>query len=154
VKTALENFAGTWRRFEYKGKNNGALVYDDYAHHPTEIAATIAGVRERYPTKRLTVVFQSHTYTRTQELFADFVRELAKADAVIMLPIYAAREVNVSGVTAEQLVAAIEASGTKAMFFNTFEAAALSVAEQATPDDVVVVMGAGDVTTVANLLVA
>jgi UDP-N-acetylmuramate--alanine ligase len=152
VKTALEHFAGTWRRFEYKGTCNGALVYDDYAHHPTEIAATIAGVRERYPNKHLTVIFQSHTYTRTHELFTEFAHELAKADEVIMLPIYAAREVNISGVTAEQLVSAVGEKGTPTHFFNTLEAAALAAKEQASADNVIVVMGAGDVTQVATLL--
>ena len=99
----LENFAGTARRFEYKGDVNGAKVYDDYAHHPTEIAATISGVRELYPEKKLTVVFQSHTYSRTHELFDAFTESLSKADRVLMLPIYAAREENESGVSAEKL---------------------------------------------------
>ena len=154
ITTALENFAGTWRRFEYKGDCNGAHVYDDYAHHPTEIHATITGVRELYPDKKLTVVFQSHTYSRTKELFGDFVAELQKADRVFMLPIYAAREQNTFGVTGEQLVDAINATGTPAEFFHTAAAAALEIKESVGPDDVVVVMGAGDVTQVADALVA
>jgi UDP-N-acetylmuramate--alanine ligase len=149
---ALAAFAGTWRRFEYKGQVNGAPLYDDYAHHPKEIAATIAGVRELYPDKKLLLVFQSHTYSRTHELFHDFVHELTKADHVLMLPIYAAREENVSGVTAEQLVAAITKAGTSAAFLPTLEAAVERVRELATPDHVVVVMGAGEVTKVAVVL--
>lgn len=152
TRTALENFSGTWRRFEYKGLINGAALYDDYAHHPSEIAATIAGVRELYPDKKLIVVFQSHTYTRTTELFDDFARELAKADAVLMLPIYAAREENVSGVTSEQLCDGIVEAGTPATFFHTREAAALAVKEMANPEYVIVIMGAGDVTKVADIL--
>ncbi len=152
TRTALENFAGTWRRFEYKGMVNDAPVYDDYAHHPTEIAATIAGVRELYPEKKLIAVFQSHTYTRTTELFDDFAAALAKADRVLMLPIYAAREENVSGVTSEQLCEAIEKLGTTAQFFHTHEAAALAAKEMADTEHVIVVMGAGDVTRVAGIL--
>lgn len=152
AKQALENFAGTWRRFEYKGLVNNAPLYDDYAHHPTEIAATIAGVRELYPDKKLIVVFQSHTYSRTSELFDDFAHALAKADTVLMLPIYAAREENVSGVTSEQLCAALEKIGTPTLFFHTHEAAALEAKEMASPEHVIVVMGAGDVTKVADIL--
>ncbi|MBY0309611.1 UDP-N-acetylmuramate--L-alanine ligase [Patescibacteria group bacterium] len=149
---ALEGFSGTWRRFEYKGKVNGALVYDDYAHHPKENAAAIAGARELYPHKQLVVVFQSHTYTRTHELFVDFAEALARADQVIMLPIYSAREENESGVTAESLVDAINAIGTPAKFVPTSEAAVALVQQTATPDSIVLVMGAGDVTKVASLL--
>lgn len=151
--TALSQFAGTWRRFEYKGEVNGAPVYDDYAHHPKENAAAIAGTRELYPDRELVVVFQSHTYTRTHELFDDFARELARADRVIVLPIYAAREENVSGVTAEALVTAINTLGTRAEFVPSTEAAAELVKSTVTPNCLVVVMGAGEVTEVASALV-
>ena len=80
-----------------------AKVYDDYGHHPTEIKATIQGARELYPDRKITLVFQSHTYSRTHELFNDFVNALSLADSVIMLPIYAAREENESGVTHEKV---------------------------------------------------
>jgi UDP-N-acetylmuramate--alanine ligase len=152
IQEALENFAGTARRFEYKGEVNGAHVYDDYAHHPTEIEATISGVREKYPDKQLTVVFQSHTYSRTQELFDEFATSLAKADRVLMLPIYAAREENESGVSAEKLVALIQEQETTVEFPQTFESAVVTVKESVGNDDVVVVMGAGDVTKVATML--
>jgi UDP-N-acetylmuramate--alanine ligase len=151
---ALAAFAGTWRRFEYKGVVNSAPIYDDYAHHPKEVAAALAGARELYPDKKLLVVFQSHTYSRTHELFADFVTALGKADRVLMLPIYAAREENVSGVTAESLVGAIGALGTTAEFVPAIEAAVTRVRELSTDDCVVMVMGAGNVTEVASLLVA
>ncbi len=156
-KTALENFAGTWRRFEYKGTfmtdDRGAIpVFDDYAHHPTEIAATIAGVRDQYPNRHLTVVFQSHTYSRTHELFADFVTALAKADTVYLLPIYAAREENTSGVTSEQLAAALKKKKVLVEVFETHGGAAERVKETIPQGGIVVVMGAGDVTHVAHLL--
>ncbi|MCA9361483.1 UDP-N-acetylmuramate--L-alanine ligase [Candidatus Kaiserbacteria bacterium] len=153
IKTALENFAGTWRRFQYKGEVNNAPVYDDYAHHPTEIAVTIAGVRELYPDKKLIVVFQPHTYTRTKELFNDFVTALSKADLVVMVPIYAAREVNLSGVSSEQIIKAVAKNDIKAIHFHTLAAAADYVKDEADKDSVVVVMGAGEVTNVASQLV-
>ena len=153
VQEALENFAGTQRRFEYKGECNGAKIYDDYAHHPTEIEAVISGARELYPEKKLTVVFQSHTYSRTHELFDDFVNALAKADRVLMLPIYAAREENESGVSAEKLVEAIQGKGTELEYFHTFEDVAVTVQELVGSDDVVLVLGAGDVTEVSKILV-
>ena len=154
VQDALENFAGTARRFEYKGDVNGAKVYDDYAHHPTEIAATISGVRELYPEKKLTVVFQSHTYSRTHELFDAFTESLSKADRVLMLPIYAAREENESGVSAEKLVESIKEKGIESEFFQTFEGATVTVKESVGTGDVVIVMGAGDVVKVSQMLMA
>jgi len=150
--SVLENFAGTARRFEYKGDYNGAHIYDDYAHHPAEIKAAIAGARELYGDKKLTVVFQSHTYSRTKELFDDFVESLSQADRVLMLPIYAAREENTYGVTAEQLVEKIKEHNIEAEHFYTLAAAAQAVKDSVSKDDVVIVMGAGDVTNIAKLL--
>ncbi len=154
TREALEWFAGTWRRFEYKGEVNGVPVYDDYGHHPTELKATFAGVRELYPEHRLKVVFQSHTYSRTHELFADFVSVLATADEVYLLPIYAAREENQWGVTSEKLAAAIVAKGTPCMVYETIPACALAVKESLSYDrkEVVLVIGAGSVTEVASEL--
>ena len=154
---ALKNFAGTWRRFEFKGnvvsKTDGLVpVYDDYGHHPTELRATVVGTRELYPDKRLLVVFQSHTYTRTHNLFADFVAALALADEVILLPIYAAREENISGVSSEQLAEALVDQGISARVIQTSAATALHLRETVVAGDVVVVMGAGPVTEVANIL--
>lgn len=153
VKIALENFAGTWRRFEFKGEVNGAKVYDDYSHHPTEIQAAINGARELYPSKKLTVVFQPHTYSRTVSLFADFVKTLGKADEVILVPIYAAREENESEVTSEKIAESLNESRHDAKFFHTLPAVVQELKETLGPDDVVIVMGAGDVTSVASMLV-
>lgn len=152
--TALENFAGTWRRFEYKGEVKGAPVYDDYGHHPTEIRVNIAGVRELYPDRKLIIVTQTHTYSRTAELFDDFVQVLATADEVYLLPIYAAREENTKGVTSEQLAEAITTLGTKAQVMQTAAGIAETVRESLSYDEpaVVLVIGAGDVTAVATLL--
>ncbi len=148
---ALEKFAGTWRRFEYKGTfigDGGAIpVYDDYAHHPTEILATIGGVRELYGDRQLTIVFQSHTYTRTAELFPEFVIALAKANRVIILPIYAAREENVSGVSSEKLATAINKEGTEALAIETVEAVIALIKNETQTGGIVVTMGAGDMTS-------
>ncbi len=160
--TALENFAGTWRRFEYKGdipalnqgRTGNTPVYDDYAHHPTEIKASMAGARELYPDRKLIVVTQTHTYTRTAELFDEFVEAYALADEVYLLPIYAAREENILGVTSEQLAEAIVAKGTEAVVMQTGAAIAQTIRESLDEADpaVVVIMGAGDVTSVAKEL--
>ncbi len=153
IDTALLNFAGTARRFEYKGEVNNAPVYDDYAHNPQKVAAAIAGVRELHPHAKLTVVFQPHTYTRTHELFDHFVAALAGADRVILVPIYAAREENASGVSSEQIMIKLKEKGVAAESFLTLGAAALAVKEAVGKDDVVMVMGAGDVTNIATSLV-
>ena len=153
IVQALENFAGTARRFEYKGNCNGAEVYDDYAHHPTEIVASIAGARELYPYKKLTVVFQPHTHSRTEELFADFVNALTKADRVVLVPIYAARKEEGYTTTSEDIKKALIEKGVDVISFMTLDAAALSVSELVSKDDVVLVMGAGDVGKVAQKLV-
>ena len=151
---ALENFAGTWRRFEYKGDVLNTPVYDDYAHHPTEIRVTIKGARELYPNRKLIIVAQTHTYSRTKELFDDFVTAYAAANQVYLLPIYAAREENVSGVTSEQLVEAIKKKGTPAIVMHTAAAIAQVIRESLNESEpaVVVIMGAGDVTAVASEL--
>lgn len=149
---ALKEFAGTWRRFEYKGEIAGAPVYDDYGHHPTEMLATIAGARELYPNKKLMVVFQPHTYSRTAELFEDFVSALTKADTSILLPIYAAREENTSGVSSVQLQAAVSEKGAHSMYYSTQAEVINYVRSSVTEDMVVVVMGAGNITEVAKKL--
>ncbi len=152
VKTALENFAGLCRRFELKGEVNGAPVYDDYAHHPTEVSATIAGARGRHLEKKIVVVFQPHTYSRTRALEGNFVTALATADQVILLPIYAAREAIDESVGSELLTKKIIKAGTKADYADTFAAAADMIKGSVSADDVVLVMGAGNVTEVTTLL--
>ena len=150
---ALTQFAGTWRRFEYKGEVNGAKVYDDYGHHPTEITATIRGARELYPDKKLTLVFQSHTYTRTNELFDNFVDALGLADMTYILPIYAAREENVSGISHTMLASAVVERGRPALALDTFDEAVAHITASANENDLILVMGAGDVTEIATKLV-
>lgn len=152
ITTAISEFAGTWRRFEYKGIINGAAVYDDYGHHPTELAATMTGARELYPTKQLTIVFQPHLYSRTKELFDGFVDVLAKADRIILTHVYDARNTGKEGVTAEMLANAVRAKNLHTQYFETFEDIVAELKATVTEQDVVLVMGAGDVTTIAAAL--
>lgn len=150
---ALANFKGTWRRFEYKGELNGAKVYDDYGHHPTEIKATIAGARDMYPDKNIVLVFQSHTYSRTYELFDDFVDALCSANRAIVLPIYAAREENVYNVSHIQLAEAAHIRNKNIIALDTFDAAITKIKGTITEKDIVIVMGAGSITELATALV-
>lgn len=150
AKNSLENFSGTWRRFEYKGTVNGAPVYDDYAHHPTEIRATIEGVRELHPDKNLIAVFQPHLYSRTAELFDDFVDALTLADKPIITHVYDARNTGKTGVTGDALALAIKEKNTAAVYTDSFDEIVTNLKEIVGSDDVVLVMGAGDVTKIAS----
>lgn len=152
AKKALTEFSGTWRRSEYKGKTkSGAEVYDDYGHHPTEIEATLKGIKEMHPKKKLTVVFESHTYSRTHKFLDEFVDALSLADEVVLVPIYAAREENVSGVSSEQIVDMLTKKGHVAKYVKTFEDAAKELDTKG-EKDVVVTMGAGNIYQVAEAL--
>jgi UDP-N-acetylmuramate--alanine ligase len=149
---ALEAFRGTWRRFEYKGTLNGTPVYDDYAHHPTEVAAAIQGVRELYPERTLVVAYQPHTYSRTATLFNDFVDALSHADIVYVLPIYAAREETMSGVSSDALVSEIQNRMPHAYSCQTMLEAERAIREHNASNQVIVVMGAGSITELACAL--
>lgn len=148
--TLLAEFEGTWRRMEHKGKmENGALVYDDYAHHPTEIRATLQGFRAKYPEGRIRVVFQPHLYSRTKLLLNDFAQSFSDADEVMVAPIYAAREANDPEISAEILAQEI-ADAQKVPGFRTwamldFATIENYLRETSTPNDIIVTMGAGDV---------
>ena len=104
IKIALANFAGVKRRFEYLVKTSEQVLIDDYAHHPAELAALISGVRSLYSNQKLTLVFQPHLYSRTQDLCDGFADSLSAADEVVLLPIYPARELPIPGVTSEMIV--------------------------------------------------
>ena len=134
VSQGLATFHGAGRRMEYKGEFNGAEVYDDYAHHPDEVAATIASIRSSMPGRRLVLAFQPHTYTRTHALFSDFVRELSKSDVVILAEIYAARERNTLGISSRDVANQIP----DAIYCETLR-------RIVRPGDMVITMGAGDI---------
>lgn len=154
AKKALKDFSGTWRRFEFKGLCNGAVIYDDYAHHPTAIAVTLQAAHELYPDKRIIGVFEPHTYTRTAKLFKEFAKSFAGADEMLLVPIYAAREDNVSGVTSRELAVQAIQYAPNTRFVDSLELAAEELKAQITSNDVVIVMGAGTVTKLADMLVA
>jgi UDP-N-acetylmuramate--alanine ligase len=137
---SLRSFRGADRRMQHKGVFNGAEIYDDYAHHPGELAATIAAVRSTKH-QRLVVAFQPHTYTRTKALFPDFVRELQKADVVILAEIYAARERNTVGISSRDLQAQIPG----AIYCETLPEVTACLKEIAQPGDVILTIGAGDI---------
>lgn len=140
VRSGLSTFSGADRRMQYKGKFNGAEVYDDYAHHPDELAATIEAVRTMEH-NRLVIAFQPHTYTRTNALFDDFVRELKRADLVILAEIYAARERNTVGISSKDLSAQVPGS----IYCETLPQVTECLRELAQPGDVILTVGAGDI---------
>ncbi len=152
ITEALSNFAGTARRFEYKGDYNNAPVYDDYAHHPTEIIASINGARELYPDRTLTVIFQPHTYSRTTELFDDFVHALSLADRIVLVPVYAARKEEGYTKTSNDIVEALRVRNKEAVHLETLDGAMLTVQESVSGNDVVLVMGAGNISSLAKKL--
>ena len=148
IAQALGNFAGAKRRMERKGILNGAIVYDDYGHHPVEISATLTGAREM-GYKRILCAYQPHTYSRTAKLFDEFVNAFGSADLVYFADIYAAREQNVFGVSAKGLA---EAIGESAEYCGSFSGVAAALKRDAKEGDLVIIMGAGDIYKVYDLL--
>jgi len=140
VSHGLESFHGAGRRMEFKGKWGGADIYDDYAHHPDELAATVDAVRSMGD-RRLILAFQPHTYSRTHALFEDFVRELKKPDVVVLAEIYAARERNTIGISSADLAEQIPG----AVFCETLPEVTKYLRENIREGDVVLTMGAGDI---------
>ena len=120
ILNGLEAYGGTDRRFQFKGKLGDITIIDDYAHHPDEITATLK-TAEHYPHKKLWVVFQPHTYTRTKALLPKFAKALSEADAVVLADIYAAREKNTLGISSKNLADEIEKLGTEVHYFPTFD---------------------------------
>lgn len=142
---ALAEFWGTARRFELKGQAGGVTVVDDYAHHPTEIRATLAAARGRYPEQALWAVFQPHTYSRTAALLEEFGTAFADAEHVIVTDIYAARELDTLGLSGADVAAQIKRSGHPDVeYVGTLDEAAAVVLERVRPGDVVLTLGAGD----------
>jgi len=149
VRYGLSAFTGVKRRFEFKGKYNGADVYDDYAHHPSEIKALLDAV-EPLGYKRVVMVFQPHTYTRTNVLFDDFVEQLRRPDVTYLAEIYAARETNTLGISSADLAKVIPNS----LFFDDLEDLEKSLRWAASPGDIILTVGAGDIYKVGERLVA
>ncbi|MFP5275894.1 MAG: UDP-N-acetylmuramate--L-alanine ligase [Acidobacteriota bacterium] len=151
IAEGLRAFRGVDRRFQQRGEARGVRVVDDYGHHPTEIKATLAAARECHP-RRLHVVFQPHRYTRTRDLFEEFGGAFRDADTVTVLPIYAASEEPIAGVTAENLAGRI--AGPQVEYAPDFAAAVHTVAAAAGDGDLVLTLGAGSVSQLAPQILA
>lgn len=154
VSEALAGFDGAARRMELRGKTrSGALVYDDYAHHPTEIAATISAAAALEP-RRLWCVFQPHTYSRTKELFDDFAAALAHTavSEVLLADIYSARETDTLGVSSELLADAVRDRGGNCRRLSSFAEIAGTLLSESTEGDLILVMGAGDISSLCSML--
>jgi UDP-N-acetylmuramate--alanine ligase len=148
---ALARFTGTGRRFEVH-EFDGITVVDDYGHHPTEIAVTIDAARERFPGRRLRVLFQPHLYSRTRHLAHELAESLAEADDVTVTDVYAARERPLPGVTGKLVVDELSDLGVLAGYTPTVEQGVARLKRRARPGDVVLVIGAGDVDRAVELL--
>ena len=152
IASALSGFRGTERRFEYKGIVNGTVIIDDYAHHPTEITATL-NAAANYPHKSLWCVFQPHTYTRTKAFMKDFARALSLSDHIILADIFPARETDDLGISSRTLQKEIEALGKKCYYFPSFQEIENFLLKNFSPGDLLITMGAGDVVNIGeNLL--
>ncbi len=149
----LFNFRGTHRRFEFKGSKNGVNVIDDYAHHPTEIIATLNACKN-YPHKDLYVVFQPHTYTRTITLFHDFVKAFNGVEHLLLADIYAAREKDTGIISSVKLGDAIRLTGLNAINYHSFEEIVNYLKSNAKDGDLIITVGAGDVNLVGEMYLA
>ena len=149
---ALQEFKGTDRRFEFKGQLGGITIIDDYAHHPTEITATLTAAAN-YPHKSLWCIFQPHTYTRTKAFLTEFAQALSAADKIILADIYAARETDTLGVSSEVLRDELLKLGKECYYFPTFDEIENFLLQNSINGDLLITMGAGDIVKVGeNLL--
>lgn len=152
IAKGLHAFCGTDRRFQVKGTRNGATIIDDYAHHPTEITATLS-TAEHYPHSRLICVFQPHTYSRTKAFLDDFAKALSAADIVVLADIYAARETDTLGISSADLLERLQKRGCECYYFPSFEEIEKFLLKKIMNGDLLITMGAGDVLKIGeNLL--
>jgi UDP-N-acetylmuramate--alanine ligase len=154
LRDGLASFAGTRRRFEPKGGGRGVRVFDDYAHHPTEIRATLTAARQVVGAGRLVVAFQPHRYSRTAAFRQEFGQALALADDVTVLEVYAAGEAPVPGASGASVAAAVPLPPDQVRFEPSWSAVAALLADRARPGDLVLTLGAGDITMIGPEVVA
>lgn len=156
AEKSLEAFSGTWRRFELKGKTKtGALIYDDYGHHPTEIKATLRGARSMFPNKRITVVFQPHLYSRTKQHLHEFAESFHDVDSVIVAPIYPAREPFDPSISSDMLALEIVKAGGMAISFPDLNNVEVHLKKELSSEkEVLITMGAGDIYKVGEKLIS
>jgi UDP-N-acetylmuramate--alanine ligase len=150
TREALREYRGVGRRFEVLGESGGVIVVDDYAHHPTEIRATLQAARSRHPDRKIIAVFQPHTYSRLKALWNDFVKAFSQADQVVVVNVFASREQPDPEVKAERLSDEIES--TQAVYIPELDAAAEYLAETAASESIVITLSAGDGNRVGSLL--
>jgi UDP-N-acetylmuramate--alanine ligase len=157
---SLNDFSGTWRRFEYLGKTNlptggGALVYDDYAHNPQKIQAVLSGARELFPKNRIIAVFQPHLYSRTKTLLKRFAESFNDADVVVLAPIFPAREALDPAISSKILASCIKENYPDKMlrYIATFEEIAEFLEKESKEGDVILTIGAGDIYKVAERII-
>jgi UDP-N-acetylmuramate--alanine ligase len=154
LRGGLQSFGGARRRFEPRGEAAGVRVFDDYAHHPTELVATLSAARSVAGNGRLVVAFQPHLYSRTQAFAREFGQALALADEVVVMEVYAAREDPVAGVSGRIVAAAVPLPPEQVVFEPSFGAVAGHLAARARRGDVILTLGAGDVTQLAPEILA
>ncbi len=152
IKNGLLKYTGAHRRFEYVGEINGATIYDDYGHHPTEIKA-IANAMKNKKFNKSWVVFQPHTYSRTKNLLNDFANALIEFDNIIITDIYAAREKNIYNISAKDLAIEINKLGKDAKYISDFEEIKNYLIKNVQPNDLILTLGAGTVTNIGSMLV-
>ena len=145
IRAGLAAFRGVGRRYDILGEAAGVHVVDDYAHHPTEIAATLAAARTAHPGRRIVAVFQPHLYTRTRDFHREFGRALAAADRVWVTDVYPAREKPIPGVTGELVVSAVTGPGPAAAYHAELETLPEAVTDELADGDVCILMGAGSI---------
>jgi UDP-N-acetylmuramate--alanine ligase len=156
IVAALEEFEGVGRRFQRYGEialagGGSFTLVDDYGHHPVEMAATLSAVRGAFPDRRLVLAFQPHRYTRTRDLFEDFVKILGSVDALLLAEVYAAGEAPIVAADGRSLMRALRVAGhNEAVFVENIQDMPLSILQLAQAGDVVVTMGAGSIGNVAN----
>ena len=154
IKKSLENFSGVWRRFEYIGETSkGTVVYDDYAHHPTEIKAFLKAARETFSDKKILAVFQPHLFSRTKDFLEEFAQSFGNADEIVILPIYKAREVDTGEISSQDLVDKITALGQNARLIEDFAKAKDYILNNKDENWVVTTIGAGEANLLAEQLV-
>lgn len=152
IAEGLRSYSGVERRFERIGEAAGVVIVDDYAHHPTELEATLRAARDAYPERRLVAVFQPHLYSRTRDFAAEFGRALALADAVFVTDVYPAREQPIEGVTGEMLVRTAAEAGAEVVYLPQRAAVVEQLTEALRPGDLCLTLGAGDLDDAAREL--
>lgn len=153
IREALAQFTGVHRRFERKGEVNGALIFDDYAHHPTEVRVTLEAAKQCWPERRLVAVFQPHLFTRTRDFAQEFANSLCIADKVLLLDIYAARETPLPNVSSELIANALRAKNKEVEMITNSGSIPDQIRRMIAQDDIVIAMGAGSITTHIQQLV-